>query len=82
MTTLLLDASRYHSPRELHAALKAMLSLPDWYGMNADALHDCLAERRDRVNLWIASAGDGEVARALSAVCAAVEDLGGAVKEI
>ena len=82
MTTLLLDASRYNTARELHAALKAMLSLPDWYGMNADALHDCLAERREPLRLWIASAGEGEVARSLAAVCAVVEDLGGSVKEI
>lgn len=82
MTTLYLDASRYHTPRELHAALKAMLSLPVWYGMNADALHDCLAERREPVHLWISSSGEGEVARSLAAVCAVVEDLGGSVKEI
>ena len=82
MTTLFLDASRYAAPLELHAALKAMLSLPDWYGMNADALHDCLSERREPVNLWIASSGEGDAARALSAVCAAVEDLGGSVTEI
>ena len=82
MTTLYLDASRYAAPRELHAALKAMLSLPGWYGMNADALHDCLAERRESVHLWIASSGEGEVARSLAAVCAVVEDLGGSVKEI
>ena len=28
MTTLFIDASRYATPRDLHAALKAMLSLP------------------------------------------------------
>lgn len=82
MTTLYIDASRYNTPRDLHEALKAMLSLPDYYGMNADALHDCLAERREPVSLWIASAGEGEVARSLSAVRAAVEDLGGSVREI
>ena len=82
MTTLFIDASRYSTPRELHAALKAMLSLPDYYGMNADALHDCLSERRDPVHLWIASSGEGEVARSLAAVCAVAEDLGGTVKEI
>ena len=81
MTTLYLDASRYAAPRELHAALKAMLSLPGWYGMNADALHDCLAERREPVHLWIASSGEGEVARSLAAVCAVVEDLGGTVSD-
>ncbi len=82
MTTLFLDGSRYTAPCELHAALKAMLSLPEYYGMNADALHDCLAERRKCVNLWIASSGEGEVARAISAVCAVVEDLGGTVKKL
>lgn len=82
MTTLFIDASRYATPRELHAALKNMLSLPDYYGMNADALHDCLSERRDPVHLWIASSGEGEVARSLAAVCAVAEDLGGTVKEI
>ena len=82
MTTLFIDASRYATPRELHAALKSMLSLPDYYGMNADALHDCLSERRDPVHLWIASSGEGEVARSLAAVCAVAEDLGGTVKEI
>ena len=82
MTTLFIDASRYATPRDLHAALKAMLSLPGYYGINADALHDCLSERRDPVHLWIASSGEGEVARSLAAVCAVAEDLGGTVKEI
>jgi ribonuclease inhibitor len=79
MQTILIDASRYASPRELHAALKAMLRLPDYYGMNADALHDCLSERRVPVRLWIASSGEGDVSRALSTVCMVVEDLGGSV---
>ena len=82
MTTLLLDASRYSSPRELHTALKSLLGLPEYYGMNADALHDCLSEQREPVSLWIASRGEGDVARAVSAVCEVVQDLGGSVKEI
>ena len=80
--TLFLDANLYATPRDLHLALKRLLKLPDYYGMNADALHDCLSERRDPVHLWIASAGEGEVARSLAAVCAVAEDLGGTVKEI
>ena len=82
MQTLFIDASRYPTPRELHAALKLMLSLPDYYGMNADALHDCLSEHRDPVHLRLFSRGDGETACALRAVCTVVEDLGGTVREI
>ena len=82
MQTIMIDASRYSDSRELHTALKSMLALPEYYGMNADALHDCLAERREPVNLWIVSTGGDEVKRALSAVCSAVEDLGGIVTEI
>ena len=82
MTTLFLDASRYRTARDLHEALRAMLSLPDYYGMNADALYDCLSERREPVRLWIVSSGTGDVARALSAVRAVVEDLGGTVREL
>lgn len=82
MTTLFLDASDYSSPRALHGALKAMLRLPDYYGMNADALFDCLSERSEPVRLWIVSPGEGEVARSLEAVCSVVEDLGGTVHHL
>ncbi len=82
MQTLYLDASIYDSPRALHAALKSMLSLPAYYGMNADALNDCLSERTDPVRLWIASRGEGEVARALDIIIQVVEDNGGTVKEL
>ena len=80
--TILLDADRYATSRELHAALASLLALPDYYGMNADALYDCLSERRDTVSLWLASRGTGETARALNTVCRVVEDLGGTVKEL
>ena len=82
MTTLFLDSSRYTTPRELHTALKTMLSLPDYYGMNADALNDCLSERSEKVNLWIADPGSGETADALQIIRAVVEDNGGEVKEL
>ena len=82
LQTVYLDASRYETPASLHLALKRMLSLPDYYGMNADALNDCLSERREPVRLWIASRGEGEVARAVDLVCRVVEDNGGMVKEL
>ena len=82
MQTICLDASAYPDSRALHAALRSMLALPDYYGMNADALNDCLSERREPVRLWIASRGDGEVARALDLICDVVADNGGTVKEL
>ena len=82
MQTIYLDASSYSTPRDLHSALRSMLSLPEYYGMNADALNDCLSERREPVRLWIASRGNEEVARAVELVCAVVEDNGGTVKEL
>ena len=82
MQTIMIDGSSYATSRELHQALKRLLSLPDYYGMNADALNDCLSERRDPVHLWIARSGEGEVASALRVICAVVEDNGGTVKEI
>ena len=82
MQTIMIDGSRYSNARELHLALKRMLSLPEWYGMNADALNDCLSERLSPVNLWILDPGTGEVAAALSLIRMVVMDNGGTVKEL
>ena len=82
MQTIYLDANAYKTPADLHASLKMMLHLPDYYGMNADALNDCLSERAEPVRLWIVSRGEGEVARTLSVICQVVEDNGGTVKEL
>lgn len=80
--TVFIDASRYAAARELHLALKAMLDLPAYYGCNADALHDCLTERTDRVNAVIVSEGEGETAEALKKCLRVIEDCGGDVKKI
>ena len=58
MKTVMLDGSLYATGKDLHQALKQMLSLPDYYGMNADALNDCLSERRERELIVIEHAGD------------------------
>lgn len=81
--TIFIDADRYASARELHLALKRMLDLPDYYGCNADALHDCLSGRKDcTVNLRILSVGEGETAEALNKCRRVVEDLNGDVRLI
>ena len=82
MQTIYLDASSYSTPRDLHAALRSMLSLPDYYGMNADALNDCLGEKRETVSLWILDPGKDEVASAVSLISRVIRDNGGDVKEL
>ena len=78
--TIFIDANRYTYARELHLALKMLLNLPDHYGCNADALHDCLRERKSPVNLVVLADGQGEVADALCKVKRVVKDCGGYVK--
>ena len=38
------DCTRVHSLAELHSELASLLSFPDYYGANFDALHDCLTD--------------------------------------
>ncbi|MBQ6563110.1 MAG: barstar family protein [Clostridiales bacterium] len=78
--TLFLDGDLYATAQDLHLALKRMLALPDYYGMNGDALYDCLSERREPVSVYIATRGNDEVSRALDIICHVIADLGGEVK--
>ncbi len=39
-----LDCAAIASSRDFHEKLKAVLALPEWYGHNLDAMHDCLTE--------------------------------------
>lgn len=79
--TIFIDGRQYASAKELHLALKMLLSLPEHYGCNADALYDCLSERRDPANLVVMNDGTGEVADALRKVKRVFADCGGSVKE-
>ena len=82
MQTIMIDGSRYTTAREMHLALKKMLSLPEYYGLNADALNDCLGEKSEKVSLWILDPGKDEVAAAVRTVSEVIRDNGGAVKEL
>lgn len=82
MQTICLFGSDYHTVPELHTALRRLLQLPDYYGMNADALNDCLSERREPVRLWIADPGEGDVAAAIRLITRVIRDNEGIVKEL
>ena len=44
---IVLDASRMTDKEISHDYLKEVLNLPEYYGKNLDALHDCLEEMTD-----------------------------------
>ena len=77
MHTIFLNGGDYATARDLHESLKQLLSLPDYYGNNADALYDCLSGRRETVKLVIADMGNDEVSAALRKCMAVIQDLGG-----
>ena len=81
MQTICLFGSDYRNAGEIHSALKRMLDLPEYYGMNADALNDCLSERNEPVTLWIGDFGEGETEKALRLISRVIADNGGTVKE-
>ena len=78
--TIFIDGRQYASAKDMHQALKMLLNLPEHYGCNADALYDCLSERREPANLVVMNAGEGDVATALAKVKRVFADCGGTVK--
>ncbi|MBE6876915.1 MAG: ribonuclease inhibitor [Ruminococcus sp.] len=50
-----LDGNQMQNSAQAHAYLKENLNLPDYYGMNADALFDCLTEDSREVLIWLNS---------------------------
>ena len=42
---VILDARKLDEKKAAHEYLKKILSFPDYYGCNLDALYDCLSER-------------------------------------
>ena len=79
MQRIYLGGRAYPDGAAVHAALKLLLDLPAYYGANADALYDCLSERREPVNLYIRAMGAGDTVDTLRKVTRVVEDLGGEV---
>ncbi len=56
MIELLLNADTAASRSALHDLFAQTLSLPQWYGRNLDALHDCLTERSEDLRITVAEA--------------------------
>lgn len=79
MQTIYLNSAAYADAKSLHQALSMLLALPEYYGGNADALHDCLSERVEPVNLWAHVSSSDEDARELHRIIRVFRDCGGEV---
>lgn len=51
---IILDFKEIHDKMELHKYLKKKFGFPDYYGMNLDALYDCLTQNQEKkyVNVY------------------------------
>lgn len=54
---IILDFNNIHNKTELHTYLKKELQLPEYYGNNLDALHDCLSEKGEHLSITIVHFG-------------------------
>ena len=51
MKTYIIDLTSVYNTDELHAAIRDVLPLPDYYGNNLDALHDVLTDIREECRI-------------------------------
>lgn len=51
MKRIVLDLRAYDNREAIHAYLQERLHLPAWYGCNLDALHDCLTDLREDMEI-------------------------------
>lgn len=64
MKQVILDGAAIETPGQLHDVLTEALGLPEWYGRNLDALHDCLTIMKDVELVLRHWPADGYLARA------------------
>lgn len=53
MKYIIIDGSKMTSRLESHKYIKELLSFPDYYGNNLDALADCLSEIIEDINITL-----------------------------
>lgn len=53
MKTLVIDGNEIISMMDIHRIFAAELEFPEWYGMNLDALYDCLGDVTDELEIVI-----------------------------
>ena len=53
MNNITLNGSTISSMKEFHRILAKALSFPEWYGMNLDALYDCLTDISEETSVTL-----------------------------
>ena len=53
MKFAIIDGNSVTSMEDIHASLARQLEFPEWYGGNLDALHDCLTDFHEDVDVSI-----------------------------
>lgn len=56
MRKIVLELEKMHSLPSLHKYLHVALALPEYYGANLDALHDCLTDIAEPTELVVPAA--------------------------
>ena len=79
MNTIVLFPADYADKAALYGALSRLLAFPDWFGGNADALHDLLSER-EPIRLVLVGAVPEALAADIRKITAVVEDTDGKVE--
>ena len=76
MRIALIDGHTVTSMADVHAALAQQLNLPDWYGGNLDALHDCLTSLPEETDLTLLnwSSAEEELGRYAAALKRVLDD--------
>lgn len=67
-----LIASQLTDQEVLHDMLAKELELPEWYGRNLDALHDCLTELKDVELVLVGWPDEGYLAKVRRVIVDAV----------
>ena len=57
MKTVYLDFRFFANAQEVHSFLKSILDFPPYYGMNLDALYDCLTDLSEETRVFYRRGG-------------------------
>lgn len=55
MKEIIIDGEVIENLNDIHYILKSELNFPEYYGMNLDALHDCLTDLNEDVQIDLLS---------------------------